>query len=113
MTRRHRLAPLWAVLLVCPAVWGQALSGTVVGTVTDQGGSVVPDAKVTLINDGTQFTRTLLTNAQGQYSANAFPTGSLTIVVERDGFQRLVRSGAQLTAADILTVNLPLAVGDV
>ncbi len=94
-------------------IFGQAQSGTVVGTVTDQAGSVVPDANVTIVNDGTQFNRTVTTNAQGQYSANAFPTGFLTITVEREGFAKLVRSGVELTAADTITVNLQLMVGDV
>jgi hypothetical protein len=39
--------------------------------------------------------------------------GSLTITAEREGFAKLVRSGVQLTAADTLTVNLQLMVGDV
>ena len=101
------------LLLSATALFGQAQSGTVVGTVTDQSGSVVPEANVTIVNDGTQFTRIVTTNAQGQYSANAFPTGALTITVEREGFAKLVRSGVQLTAADTLTVNLQLKVGDV
>src|SRR5712692_1608092 len=101
------------LLFSATALFGQAQSGTVVGTVTDQSGSVVPDANVTIVNDGTRFTRLVTTNAQGQYSANAFPTGSLTITVEREGFAKLVRSGVQLTAADTLTVNLQLKVGNV
>jgi hypothetical protein len=101
-----------AVLLTWK-VFGQADSGTVVGTVTDPAGSVIPSATVTITNVATGLVRIATTNASGQYRADAFPTGPLTITVEQPGFQKLVRSGITLTAADILTLNLQLSVGNV
>lgn len=109
-----RKRALWVVTLVAGArLWGQALSGTIVGTVTDQAGAVAPRAQVTLINEGTQFRREAVSNAAGQYVAYSIPTGNYTITVELPGFQKLVRSGVQLTAADTLTVDLQLRVGNV
>ncbi|MBM3749191.1 MAG: carboxypeptidase regulatory-like domain-containing protein, partial [Acidobacteria bacterium] len=64
-------------------------------------------------NDATKFTRTVQTNDSGQYVAYSVPTGNYTITVEMQGFQKLVRSGVQLTAADTLTVDLQLTVGNV
>src|SRR5262245_59944073 len=93
-----------ATLLLALGLFGQAQSGTVVGTVDDQAGAVVPGAKVTLVHQGTQFVRVATTNANGQYTAYSFPTGLLSITVEHPGFQKLVRSGVELTAADTLTV---------
>src|ERR1700732_2416357 len=111
MTRTSLFAFL---LLLCAAsLFGQAQSGTVVGTVNDQGGAVVPGAVVTLTNESTQFTRAAITNDSGQYLATSFPTGRLTLKVEHPGFQRLVRSGVELTAADTLTVDLKPTVGKV
>jgi len=86
---------------------------TIVGTVTDQVGAVVPGVTVTLVNEGTQFTRVENANASGQYVAYSFPTGRVTVSVEHPGFQKLVRSGVELTAADTITVNLQLSVGNV
>src|SRR5262245_4367005 len=94
-------------------IFPQAQSGTVVGTVTDQAGGAIPAVNVRLINEGTQFTRTAVTNANGQYVAYAMPTGLYTITVEQAGFQKLVRTGIELTAADTLTVDLSLTVGSV
>jgi len=94
-------------------LFGQALSGTVVGMVTDPTGAAVPGANVTVRNDGTGFVRTVQTNVEGQWRVDAFPTGSLTITVERSGFEKLVRSGVTLTTADIITVNMQLRVGSV
>jgi hypothetical protein len=100
-------------MLAARIVQPQAQSGTIVGTVTDQAGAVVPGAKVTLVNDGTQFTRVAVATASGQYVAYSIPTGRYTVTVEQTGFQKLVRTGVQLTAADTLTVDAQLAVGSV
>ncbi len=99
---------------VCAAaLYGQAQSGTIVGTVTDQAGAVIPNAAVRLVNEGTQFTRAATTNASGQYVAYSIPTGTYVITVEHPGFQKVVRLGVHLTAADTLTVDLQLRVGNV
>jgi hypothetical protein len=102
-----------AALIVGGRLWAQALSGTIVGTVTDQAGAVAPGAQVTLVNEGTRFRRLTTTNAAGQYVAYSIPTGDYTLTVELAGFQKLVRTGVQLTAADTLTVDLQLRVGNV
>ncbi len=112
MRRTSLFIIVLAVLMACKLI-GQADSGTVVGTVTDPAGSVIPSATVTITNAATGLARTATTNASGQYRADAFPTGPLTITVEQPGFQKLVRSGITLTAADILTLNLQLSVGNV
>src|SRR5215210_6406320 len=105
---------LTAMLLLSAAnLFGQAQSGTIVGTVTDQGGAVVQGATVTLTNEATGFSRGAVTNDSGQYVATSFPTGRITLRVEHPGFQRLVRTGVELTAADTLTVDLKLTVGNV
>lgn len=94
-------------------LFSQVESGTIVGTVTDQAGAVIPSAKITLTNDATRFTRVANANANGQYVAYSVPTGSYTITAEAAGFQKLVRSGVELTAADTITADLRLTVGSV
>src|SRR5437762_1962521 len=101
-----------STLLSCN-LWSQALSGTIVGAVTDAAGAVVANAKVTLTNEGTHFLRVVITNSSGQYVASSVPTGNYSIAVEMQGFQRTVRDGVALTAADTVTVDFKLAVGDV
>jgi len=109
-----RAAYTFTLLLVLTLkALAQSDSGSVVGVVTDPGGSVIPNAALAIANDGTGLTRNVTTNASGQYRADAFPTGRITITVEQSGFQKLVRSGLTLTAADVLTVNLELRVGNV
>lgn len=95
------------------AALSQVQSGTIVGTVSDQAAAAAANARVTLVNEGTRFSRTVATNEYGQYVATSMPTGAYSVTVELQGFQKLVRSGLQLTAADTLTVDLQLHVGSV
>ncbi len=88
-------------------------TSSIVGTVTDQSGALLPGAKVTLVNEATQFTRVVETNSSGQYVASAIPTGSYAITVVKTGFKQLQRSGVQLTVASTVTVDLQLSVGTV
>ena len=110
----HKFILTLIFALACtPEIFAQAQSGTIVGTLTDQSGGVIPGANVKLVNDETQFTRTTTTNAEGQYVAYSVPTGTYTITVEQAGFQKLVRSGVRLTAADTVTIDLQLTLGSV
>ena len=86
-------------------------TATISGTVTDQSGADIPDAQVTLVNAATGFTRTVATNSGGQYVAPTIPTGAYVITVVKSGFERLQRSGVQLTAASTLSVDLQLQLG--
>src|SRR6185437_6023755 len=86
-------------------------TASIVGTVTDASGAAVADARVTLINAATQFTRTLATNSDGQYVASAIPPGEYEVRVEKQGFQKLARTGIRLTTASKLNVDLQLIVG--
>lgn len=110
---RRSISMLIFALAFTAEIFAQAQSGTIVGTLTDQSGGVIPGANVKLVNTETQFTRTLVTNADGQYVAYSVPTGTYTITVEQAGFQRLVRNGVRLTAADTVTIDLQLTLGNV
>jgi len=112
VARSLTIGSLLATLLLATSnLWCQAQSGTIVGTVLDATGAAVPNAKVTLVNTGTNFTRIAETNSRGEYVADTIPTGGYRATVEAAGFQKLVRSGIELTAGDTLTVDLQLAVG--
>jgi len=106
---KRSILALWAV----STIYAQSQSGTIVGTVTDQAGAVVAAAEVRLANEATGFVRTVTTNESGQYVASSVPTGSYSIQVAQPGFRKLVRNGVQLTAADTLTVDLQLTIGNV
>src|SRR5712664_4148813 len=62
------------VLAGSPA-FGQAVTGTILGTVTDSTGAVIPGASVTLTHTATGRTRTVTTDSAGEYTAPSMPTG--------------------------------------
>jgi hypothetical protein len=56
---------------------GQVLYGSMVGTVTDQSGAMVPTAAVTVTNTSTGLSRQTTTNEAGYYSIPNLPEGGL------------------------------------
>ena len=71
------LRALLLVATAAPAAVAQSVSGTILGTVTDSSGAVVAGAKVTILNEGTALTRTVTSDANGEYTAPSLPTGTL------------------------------------
>src|SRR5437660_5333164 len=102
-----------AMLVLSCRLWSQALSGTIAVAGTDEAVGLVPKAKVTLTNQRTHFIRVEETNANGQYVAYSIPTGAYSIAVEMQGFGRMVRDGIELTAADTVSIDFKLIVGNV
>jgi len=90
--------------------WGQD-QATIVGTVTDSTGAVVPGAKVIVANADKGFARNLVTNSEGAYQAPALPVGDYTVTAEVAGFRKLARSGITLTAGQVQRVDMQLQVG--
>ncbi len=76
-------------LLICALSqlgFGQA-TGSISGTVTDAGGSAVPDAKVTVTLPATGLTRSSTTNGAGAYTFQLLGVGNYTVQAEQKGFQ--------------------------
>lgn len=116
MNQRAAQVLLLLILVLLPGQrsgFAQGLNGSIAGVVFDSGGAVIPGARVTLSNEATGFKREVAANALGQYVAYSLPPGPYRVVAEQPGFQRLVRTGITLTAADAMTVDLTLSLGDV
>jgi hypothetical protein len=87
-------------------------TATVQGTVTDQQGAVVPDAKVVVSNQATGIERTVQTDSEGNYQVAALPAGTYRIEVEAHGFQKQVVTGLNLEVARTQTQNVQMTVGN-
>ncbi|MBZ5596329.1 MAG: TonB-dependent receptor [Acidobacteriia bacterium] len=83
----------------------------IVGTVTDASGAVIPDVNVTVSNPDRGFTRKLISDSAGEYTAARVPIGNYIVTVEKAGFQKLVRSGITAQVGQTLRVDLQLQVG--
>src|SRR6516165_6364470 len=64
------------------AAFGQAVSASIVGTVTDASGAVVANAKVTVTEVSTAVNHSGVTNESGNYSFVNLPPGRYTATVE-------------------------------
>src|SRR5437773_2524177 len=83
--RRFSCLLALAVLLASPA-WAQFTSN-LQGAVQDSSGAIVPKATVTLVNAGTQVTKTTTTDADGNYRFVSLAPGAYTLKVEATGYQ--------------------------
>ena len=91
----------------------QQTLGGITGTVADVSGSLVPGVLVTVVDEGTQLTRTATSNSNGAYAFVNLPIGAYTLTFQRDGFNT-ERFPHILVQAD-RTVTLPaqLTIGTV
>ena len=91
----------------------QGYNSSLTGVVSDNTGSTVPRAKVTLSNPDKGLTRTFPTGQDGVYVFTLVPPGTYTLTVEKSGFQTYVQSGIDLASGQVATQNVSLQVGAV
>jgi hypothetical protein len=89
----------------------QVLYGSIVGTVTDSSGSVVPEAAVKAKNIETNETRATTTNQSGVYTLSTLPAGTYTVEVSKQGFQGFAANHVALAMNATARVDAALAVG--
>ena len=104
---------LLAGLLATASLSAQTFRGTILGTVTDPSGAVLPGAKVTVKNTGTGLERTTETSADGSYSVPELPIGTYTVTVTQTGFQTFVASGVTVDVATERRVDAGMKTGEV
>lgn len=95
------------------ALYGQAVSGTIVGSITDATGAVVPNARVTILQTQTNQSRNATTNESGNYSFANLPQGSYSITVEQTGFRKATRENVDVTINSTVRVDLQLQPGQI
>jgi len=119
MTRtnlRKLLATLslaFLIALLAPNLQAQLATGGITGTVHDPTGAVIPNAKITLTNEATGVTTTTVSTSTGTYSLGGVMPGTYTVQGSAPGFQTFVEKGLQVHVQAVLTVDMPLAPGNV
>lgn len=88
-------------------------TGAFLGTVIDSSGAAVPGATVRIMRTSPPFEREVLTNASGEYQVQPVPVGEYRLEFEKQGFQKVLRSGVGLSAGQSLRVDAALPVGAV
>jgi hypothetical protein len=102
---------LASLLVMAGTLKAQTATGQITGTVKDPSGAVMPGVKVTLTSQLTAMTREVTTSASGDYVFPLLPVGVYSVTAEKQGFQLAKQSDIQLNVADVLRIDLELAVG--
>ena len=100
----------WAVFHPQP-LWGQITTATILGAITDETGALIPGVTVTIRNEGTGLSRTVISDDSGKYLAPRLPVGTYEVSGELTGFKRVVISGLVLQVDQTARIDLVLEVG--
>ena len=105
---------LASLLLLAVAITtnSQPNTGSIKGTVTDQLGGLVVTATV-VAKDSKGATRTVNTDANGNYEFRSLAAGNYDLTVTAEGFSTLEHRNVSVRSAKTSTVNLELVIGSV
>jgi hypothetical protein len=103
-----------ALGLVCVVAWPAIAvgpTGTIVGTVADPSEAVIPKAQITVRNQGTNATREVQTDGDGDFSVPLLPPGVYEVAAEKAGFRRSLYGNVNLNVDQTVRVDFVLQVG--
>jgi hypothetical protein len=111
----HKLLPgalfLGLLTIASPRLNAQASAGAISGVVTDSTGASIPQAQVTITNQGTTVSYVEATDKSGFYSAEGLTVGVYSVRVIKAGFKESVTDGIQVDPGQRRADNLVLEVG--
>ncbi len=107
------LSLLLLVILSPAMIFGQAVYGSIFGTVTDPSGAAVPGATVTITNIGTNVSETTKTNSDGNYNQTRLIPGTYRVKVESTGFKSALVDTVVVNVDKASPVNVQLQAGAV
>src|ERR1035441_8806174 len=114
MKRLRTIGALCALLLLVAAVgYSQAVNATLLGTVTDSSGAIVPNAKVTVTEVNTGANRSGQTNESGNYTFPDMAPGQYAITVEVSGFKKETRKDIALAVNSSTRIDVQLTPGNI
>src|SRR5258707_9544687 len=91
--KRLALAAVVTLVLLCglcvPVAFGQAVYGSILGTVTDPSGAAVANAKVTATSQTKNTSVEATTNESGNYAVTHLTPDTYSVRVEGQGFKSL------------------------
>jgi hypothetical protein len=100
-----------SLIPLCRNSCAQVFYGSIVGTVTDSSGSVVPGAMITAIQMETNEVRTATSNESGMYTLSTVPAGTYTVRISTPNFSIFEAKGIILTINATARVDAKLVVG--
>lgn len=110
-TLRALLLSLVLLVLASSANFAQETRSTILGTVKDAAGAVVPGASIEVTNSDTNAKTRLSTNDKGYFEAPYLLPGNYTLTVVATGFKKYVQTGYVLTVNSRQNLDLTLEIG--
>ena len=113
ISRRIASTMMLVLMLACVAgvpLAAQTFRGTILGTVTDPNGAVVPGADVMAVNVGTGIMRSTVADEGGNYTITELPIGNYEIRAQKSGFQNTKVTGVVVEVAGDRRVDVTMAV---
>ncbi len=107
------LTSLLLALVLAVAGFAQENSGRIAGTITDQTGAVVPDAKITATSPTLPRAIETASDKLGWYAFPRLPIGVYSVAVAKQDFQTLRQHGIEVKLGSEITYNARLALGPV
>jgi len=110
-----RVAVLVALLqgiAVSPILDARQQNASIVGTVSDEGGGLLPGVTVTATSAALQTSeQSVVTDERGQYRLTQLPIGTYVVTYTLQGFRTVRREGIQLTVGFAATIDIALGLG--
>jgi hypothetical protein len=111
---RIRNAAIFVLLLLVPlTTFGQRITGSIEGRISDASGAVLPGVEITVTSDTTGLVRTILTNETGRYNFPVLPPGGYTVQTSFPGFRTEIRSGVNVQTDSNARIDFELQVGQI
>jgi len=110
-TRVKLLLSVGCLLALSPVAHGQAVYGSIFGTVTDNTGAVIPNAAVTVTDTSKGTTSTLVSNGSGEFTADHLIPDIYDVKVVAAGFKAFEQTGIQVFADTSTKIQAVLSAG--
>ena len=104
------------ILLACFAgsiALGQTSFGSIVGTITDSTGAIIPNVQLSLINLATNTTLTTVSNQAGIYVFLNVPPGEYRLEAEQSAFKHFIRQPIVVQVQQTYQVDIQMVLGSV
>src|SRR3954453_8414729 len=108
--RRSFVGLFLSVIIAFSATSFAQSTSTLRGTVTDQSGAVVPNAKVTARNEATGIERSTQSDSTGNYQLAALPVGTYTVDVKAPGMAAQTSKGVVLPVSQIVARDFKVGI---
>ncbi len=113
MRSRFTLLSFFALLLACSVAFGQTITGSITGTISDPSGAAVGGATVTAINVDTGVQTPTTTNADGVYTLRFLQIGHYKLSIKSTGFNPTTAGPFTLEVGQEAKVDAKLNLGAV